>query len=365
MDFNQLFVISGGPGAGKTTLLEALGKLGYRTVAEDARKIIQEETLNGGDALPWKDKQLYSRRMFGAALAGYQRLMREQYAGPVFLDRGIMDVLCYMEMEMLAIPAEIKQAARNYRYNRRVFMPVPWAGIYHADTERRQTWDEAVCTFRKMQEIYQRYGYQVRVLPEASVASRVEMVISEVQGLDPGAHSQALVIVKAGLKDLPALRHIARTTFVQAFAAQNDKENMQEYLKDRLSAEQLSAELSTPESDFYFARIGEQIAGYLKLNRGTAQSEQPFENAMEIERIYVLEAFQGKRIGQALLEFALNTAKQHSAGMLWLGVWEANHKAQKLYQKNGFTVFDRHIFRLGAEDQTDLLMKLPLAGISA
>ena len=45
---------------------------------------------------------------------------------------------------------------------------------------------------------------------------------------------------------------------------------------------------------------------------------------------------------------------------IWLGVWEENPRATRFYQKNGFVAFGKHIFKLGDDEQTDILMKRPL-----
>ncbi len=45
---------------------------------------------------------------------------------------------------------------------------------------------------------------------------------------------------------------------------------------------------------------------------------------------------------------------------MWLGVWEKNPRALRFYQKIGFQEFDKHIFTLGNEKQTDIMMKLHL-----
>jgi ribosomal protein S18 acetylase RimI-like enzyme len=79
-------------------------------------------------------------------------------------------------------------------------------------------------------------------------------------------------------------------------------------------------------------------------------------NAVEIERIYVLKAYQGIKAGQALLEKAFEIASKYHSSVVWLGVWEKNHRAIQFYLKNGFIQFSRHTFRLGNDDQTDSLM---------
>jgi ribosomal protein S18 acetylase RimI-like enzyme len=53
----------------------------------------------------------------------------------------------------------------------------------------------------------------------------------------------------------------------------------------------------------------------------------------------------------------LEIAKLKKSDFVWLGVWEHNKKAIGFYRKNGFEVFDHHVFVLGNDHQTDLLMK--------
>lgn len=108
---------------------------------------------------------------------------------------------------------------------------------------------------------------------------------------------------------------------------------MQNYLNENFAEETLKIELSNIQSEFYFAKDNDRIIGYLKLNHAGAQTEKQFSNSLEIERIYVLKEFHGKKIGQFLLDFAINLAKEKQVNYLWLGVWERNEKAIRFYQK--------------------------------
>mgnify|MGYP000950988430 FL=1 len=75
--------------------------------------------------------------------------------------------------------------------------------------------------------------------------------------------------------------------------------------------------------------------------------------AYEIQRLYVLQEFQGQGIGRALFEYALQLAQESGAGWVWLGVWEKNFKAQKFYAKYGFEKFSQHAFRV-SQDKVDV-----------
>jgi ribosomal protein S18 acetylase RimI-like enzyme len=167
-------------------------------------------------------------------------------------------------------------------------------------------------------------------------------------------------IKKITLDNLEQLQKISRQTFIETFAQFNSKENMEKYLYESLSFEQLKLELENEFSDFYFAYNDSEVIGYLKINRGEAQTEKKEDNSLEIERIYVLEKFQGRRVGQMLFQKAVEIAQSHQMDFIWLGVWEKNEKAIQFYLKNGFEVFDKHIFKLGVDLQTDLLMRLKL-----
>ncbi|RYF74384.1 MAG: GNAT family N-acetyltransferase [Cytophagaceae bacterium] len=172
---------------------------------------------------------------------------------------------------------------------------------------------------------------------------------------------EPITIRKAELSDLSRVQQIGRETFFETFADANTEADMQTYLEENFSDAKVWAELSHPDSQFFVAWEGEAPIGYLKINTGQAQTEPQGEEALEIERIYVKNAYHGKKVGQLLYEQALSIARQQNKMHLWLGVWEGNPKAIRFYEKNGFIGFDKHIFQLGDDAQTDVLMKKVLA----
>lgn len=171
---------------------------------------------------------------------------------------------------------------------------------------------------------------------------------------------EQMEIKKVNELDLEYLQAISKKTFFETFAMSNSKENMDKYLSESLSSLQLLKELNNENSQFYFASLSNNILGYLKVNFGTAQTELEDVNALEIERIYVLKEFHGKQIGQLLYQKAIEIAKERDLNYVWLGVWENNQRAIRFYLKNGFVEFNRHLFKLGDEEQIDIMMKLNL-----
>jgi ribosomal protein S18 acetylase RimI-like enzyme len=167
-------------------------------------------------------------------------------------------------------------------------------------------------------------------------------------------------IKKVTISDIDRLQEIGRQTFFETFSAWNSAENMKKYLDEEFSVENLTAELNDQNAELYFATLDDYVIGYLKINFGPSQTELQDDKAIEIERIYVLKDFHGKNLGQLLYEKAIQIARQKNADYIWLGVWEENSRAINFYKKNGFIEFDKHIFKLGNEEQTDIMMKLKL-----
>lgn len=169
-----------------------------------------------------------------------------------------------------------------------------------------------------------------------------------------------IVLRDVTLEDIELLHEISVRTFIDTFSESNTEANMNAYLEQSLSREKLITELNDTNSQFYFATLEDNVIGYLKLNFGTSQTEVKEENALEVERIYVAKEFFGKSVGQLLYDKAIQVAKEQQKNYVWLGVWEENPRAISFYKKNGFVEFDRHIFKLGDDEQTDLMMKLEL-----
>jgi diamine N-acetyltransferase len=167
-------------------------------------------------------------------------------------------------------------------------------------------------------------------------------------------------IVRCGFREAPVIADIGRRTFVETYADQTSAEDMREHLTDAYSRDQIEAELAEPDSTFFVAEVGDAVAGYLKVNRGQAQTELREEAGLEIESLYVLKTFQGHGIGAVFLDTAFEEARGGGAEYVWLGVWERNSPARRFWERMGFVEFDSHSFSFGTVEHTDLMMKREL-----
>ncbi|MFR0552754.1 GNAT family N-acetyltransferase [Ligilactobacillus salivarius] len=162
--------------------------------------------------------------------------------------------------------------------------------------------------------------------------------------------------ISNSVEDIEALQAIAKQTFTETFGSQNTAEDLAKFLSEEYAFDKLKAEVENPELFYYFCYFEDELAGYLKLNVGAAQTEPDYPEALEIQRIYVLQKYQGKRIGLAMMQQALVVAEELKKPQVWLGVWENNFKAQAFYQKSGFKKVGSHDFILGNDKQTDYIL---------
>ena len=169
-----------------------------------------------------------------------------------------------------------------------------------------------------------------------------------------------ITISKVKLSQLDEYHKLCIQTFYETYADKNTSENMENYVADHFNKEKLIRELNNSDIECYVAMLMGRIVGYIKINFGQSQTELKEPDTVEIERIYVLNEFQGNQIGKLLYTKSFEAATARNAKELWLGVWEENDKAIGFYEKIGFVAFDKHIFMLGDDKQIDIMMKQKL-----
>jgi len=171
---------------------------------------------------------------------------------------------------------------------------------------------------------------------------------------------ECITIEECSLKDINKLNEIGKKTFYETFIHGTPAEDMEKYLRDNFTYNQLELEIKNKNSRFYKVENDDKIIAYLKLNFSIIPENNGFEEALEIQRIYIDKAYKGKGIGKRLIEKAVEIAKSKDLKYIWLGVWEKNSDAIKFYEKLGFNKYGTHIFKVGEDAQTDNLMKLQL-----
>ncbi|MDH6295734.1 Predicted ATPase [Agrobacterium fabrum] len=172
---NRFFILSGCSGGGKSTLLAELARRGFATVEEPGRRIVIEETRNGGTALPWIDMQAFARRAIAMALEDRRVTPKE---GLVFFDRGLIDAAS--ALHHISGDRFIDTLRDTHRYNSLVFLTPPWPEIYRSDDERKHGFDAAVEEYERLVRDYEGLGYDIVVLPKSAVAERADLILTRI-----------------------------------------------------------------------------------------------------------------------------------------------------------------------------------------
>lgn len=150
---------------------------------------------------------------------------------------------------------------------------------------------------------------------------------------------------------------LSRQTFVDAFEKDNNEQDFYAYVDEAFQESTIHQELVDPKAAFFVAYEQDSLVGYLKLRFDRTPSQLSEERALELQRIYVQQSAVGNGIGAQLMQTALDYAQANYFTTLWLGVWEHNSRAIAFYEKWGFRTFSSHLFMMGNDPQTDLLMK--------
>ncbi len=169
-----------------------------------------------------------------------------------------------------------------------------------------------------------------------------------------------LTITEATRKDAELIADMSRQTFYDTFAPDNKKEDMDQFMNEVFTKEELMKEVGARGNIFLLAYVDEEPAGYVRMREFNNPPSLRNTPSMEAARIYVVKGFIGTGVGAALMQRCIDISIELKKKLIWLGVWEKNYRAIAFYQKWGFEKFDESKFILGSDVQTDWLMKKKL-----
>jgi len=166
------------------------------------------------------------------------------------------------------------------------------------------------------------------------------------------------VKIRAALAtEAPAYTEFAREVFIATYAADNSPAVLAQHLERAFTVAQQQADLLDPARMTLVLEAPDAgWAGFAVLRTHQAPADVPGGNPVELERIYVGAAWQGRGAGHQLMDACVERAAANGHDALWLGVWTENHRARRFYQNEGFIEVGMHQFDFGGELQDDVLM---------
>ena len=164
----------------------------------------------------------------------------------------------------------------------------------------------------------------------------------------------------ASKDDAADLADIGRETFVETFGHLYPPADLKRYVADTYAVEKMKADLRDPEVEVRIALSGRRMVAYCKIGPVKLPIEVGPEPSLELHRVYVYQARQGVGVGRILLAWAIERARKRGAKNLFLGVWESNDRAIKLYESRGFEKVGAYKFKVGDTLDDEIIMRLKL-----
>lgn len=169
---------------------------------------------------------------------------------------------------------------------------------------------------------------------------------------------QSVDISIASPMDVATVANLGAHVFSVTFGHSVPANELQSFLEDSYSVAATEKDLKDPMKDMVVASNQDgTILGFALLTRGSSEPcISHVESTIELQRIYVDPAHHGKGVGKLLANKLENMARSQGFKHIWLGVWEENHNAQRMYEKLGYRRVGYHDFTIGEIVQTDYIM---------
>lgn len=168
-------VIAGGPGTGKTSIINYLKERGFICYDEISRQITLQAREDGIEQLFLTEPLLFSEKLLEGRTQQFMDATNESET-VVFIDRGIPDVLAYMDYIGDTYPKHFIEACVNHKYDH-IFVLAPWQEIFTSDNERYENFEEAIEIHHHLLETYQRFGYKLIDVPFGSIKNRTDFIL--------------------------------------------------------------------------------------------------------------------------------------------------------------------------------------------
>jgi ribosomal protein S18 acetylase RimI-like enzyme len=145
-----------------------------------------------------------------------------------------------------------------------------------------------------------------------------------------------ITIRRANGDDAALIAVLASVTFYEAYFEQDTPIALADYIVESFPPKLVKAELNDPNVTYFLVFIDGYAVGYAKLREDSTGPGVTSKKAVELQRIYVVERFWKKGVGEALLDHVSGAAREKGFDTVWLGVWEENARGLRFYEKQGF-----------------------------
>ncbi len=175
-------VITGAPGTGKTSIIKGLEELGHHCFHEIIRDMTSK-AKSEGNAVEFvsnplvfvDDAHQFNKDLLHGRAEHYKQSL--DLETPIsFFDRGMPDVLAYMDFFGQSYGDDFIETCRALRYDH-IFIVPPWKEIYKEDAERFESFKEAEEIHHALLNTYTGFGYTPLDVPKDSISNRIAFIL--------------------------------------------------------------------------------------------------------------------------------------------------------------------------------------------
>lgn len=171
----KTIVITGGPGTGKSSIINELKRRAHFCFEEISRQVTLEARQNGIEQLFLTDPLLFSELLLKGRLNQYNEAKKCREI-LVFMDRGLPDILAYMNFKKTECPNYFFETCKVNIYDH-IFVLAPWQAIFKSDGERYENFEQAIQIHDHLLVTYKSLGYQLIDVPFGSVKKRTDYIL--------------------------------------------------------------------------------------------------------------------------------------------------------------------------------------------
>lgn len=163
---------------------------------------------------------------------------------------------------------------------------------------------------------------------------------------------------QAEIDDAPAIDRVFRESFCDTFAHLYRPEDLNAFLS-AFTLDSWRSELGDERFAFRVAESDGQVVGYVKLGPPALPVDAK-GSSVELRQLYLLKEWHGLGVAKALMDWAIDEARNRGGIELYLTVYTDNERARRLYEHYGFVEVGPYHFMVGEQADEDIIMRLAL-----
>ncbi len=179
-------VITGAPGTGKTSVIHKLEETNFfcfheiiRSMTQEALKSNNSKVIVSNPIISVSDPYQFNTQILNGRIDQFKDAI-SQKEDLIFYDRGIPDVLAYMNYFNQSYDDNFINACKNHMYDQ-VFLLPPWEDIYVSDNERYESFEQAKEIHHHLLETYSQLGYDCIEVPFGTIQERYDFILKNIK----------------------------------------------------------------------------------------------------------------------------------------------------------------------------------------